>query len=156
MLTRWNEGWSDFDQMFSTMNQLRNYMDRVFDEGAIGRAWEGRMLPGFGATWPRTNLLDSGSTLTIMAEVPGLTDKDIRLSLNQDVLTLEGERKNDIPQGYSTHRQERPTVQFSRSFTLPCTVNPDRATAAVKNGLLTVTLEKASEALPRQISVKAS
>lgn len=152
MLTRWNQGWTELDEMFSTMNQLRTYMDRVFGEESPERGWEWALATG----WPRVNLVDNGETLALTAEVPGLSEKDIKLSLNQDVVTLEGERKPDAPKGYSTHRQERTTVQFSRSFTLPCLVNPDRATATVRNGLLTVTLEKATEALPRQISVKAS
>ena len=156
MLTRWNEGWNEYDEMFSTMNQLRSYMDRIFDEGSVGRVLEGRLLPGSGGTWPRANLVDNGASLTVTAEVPGLGEKDLRLSLNQDVLTMEGERVNETPKGYSTHRQERPAVQFSRSFTLPCLINADRTTASVKNGLLTVTMEKAVEAMPRQITVKAS
>jgi HSP20 family protein len=51
---------------------------------------------------------------------------------------------------------ERPSVEFSRSFTLPCRVNGDRVSALVRNGLLTVTLEKATDAMPRQIAVKGS
>jgi len=155
MLTRWNT-WSDFEDMFSAMNQLRAYMDRVFSDGWGSRPWEARVLPVLGSTWPRANVLDKGSAITLTAEVPGLSDKDVNVSLNQDVLTLAGERKTDGPKGYSTHRQERPEVKFSRSFTLPCRVNPDSASATVKNGILTVTIEKAAEAKPRQISVKAS
>jgi HSP20 family protein len=156
MLTRWEPGWSEFDEMFSAMNQLRTYMDRVFDETLGGRGFEGRALPASGSSWPRTNLADAGAKLMLTAEVPGLTEKDIKLTLNQDVLTISGERKTEVPEGFSTHRQERPEVQFSRSFALPCRVNADRAAATVKNGILTVTLEKATEALPREISVKGS
>jgi len=153
MLSRWNVGWNDFDEMFSAMSQLRTYMDRVFDDSVAGRVWEGR---GFGSTWPRANLVDSGATLTVSAEVPGLSEKDIKVDLNQDVLTLSGERPTEAPKGYSTHRQERPSVRFSRSFTLPCRVNAEHASASVKNGILTVTLEKAADAMPRQISVKSA
>jgi len=151
MWPRWNLGWSDFDDMFSAMSQLRTYMDRVFED-AGGRTGG----PSFARSWPRANLLDTGSALSVTAEVPGLSDKDIKVSLNQDVLTLSGEREIEAPKGYSTHRQERPSVQFSRSFTLPCRVNPERASASVKNGILTVTVEKAADAMPRQISVKGA
>lgn len=156
MLSRFDLGWNELDDMFSAMHLLRGYMDRVFEDSPTGRGWTPRGLPTFGGTWPRANLSDNGSTLTVTAEVPGLGEKDVELSLNQDVLTLAGERKAAVPDGYLAHRQERPTVQFSRSFTLPCAVDPDRATASVKDGILTVTLEKAKEAQPRQISVKAS
>lgn len=155
MLTRWNTGWSDFDEMFATMNQLRNYMDRVFEDSLGGRFSEGRFLPSFAGTWPRANLIDAGSQLVLTAEVPGLSEKDITLTLNQEVLSISGERKVQAPEGYSAHRQERAAVSFSRSFALPCRVDAERASASVKNGILTVTLEKTADAMPRQISVKA-
>jgi HSP20 family protein len=154
MLTRWNTSWSDFDDMFSTVNQLKDYMDQFFrDDGQRGwTGWSGSQL---GGSWPRANLVDSGSTLTLSAEVPGLSEKDIKLSLNQDVLTVAGERAVQAPEGYTAHRQERPSLQFSRSFALPCAVNADRASAVVRNGILTVTLEKARDAMPRQITINA-
>jgi HSP20 family protein len=152
MLTRWNTGWRELDEMFSTMNQLRRYMDNVFDGGAglssDGAAW----TP---SAWPRANLIDDGKGLTLTAEVPGLAEKDIQLTLNQDVLSIAGERKIEAPAGYSAHRQERRAVKFARSFVLPCKVNADGVSASVKNGILTVTFEKAAEAMPRQIRIGA-
>lgn len=155
MLTRWNAGWNQFDEMFAAMNQLRTYMDRVFEDTLGGRLADGRALPFQAGTWPRVNLVDAGASLVVTAEVPGLSDKDVELTLNQDVLTISGERKVTAPEGYSVHRQERPAVRFSRSFALPCRVNPDEATASVKDGILTVTLAKSPDALPRQIAIKA-
>lgn len=156
MLTRWNAGWNQFDEMFSAMNQLRTYMDRVFEDTLRGGLQSGRTLPFQAGTWPRANLIDAGASLVVAAEVPGLSDKDIQITLNQDVLTISGERQVTVPEGYSVHRQERPAVRFSRSFALPCRVNPDCATASVKDGILTVTLEKSADAMPRQIAVQAS
>ena len=156
MLTRWNTGYGDFDAMFSAMNQLRTYMDRVFEDAFGNGLSDGTLQPLFAGTWPRANLVDAGSNLVVIAEVPGLSEKDIALTLNQDVLTISGERQVKAPEGYSVHRQERPAVKFSRSFTLPCSVNADKTTASVKNGILTVTLEKAAHAMPRQIAVKAT
>jgi HSP20 family protein len=157
MFTRWNTGWNDFDDMFSTINQLRHYIDRVFDDPNVSEgAWNSRPSLQLSGSWPRANLADAGSSLAVSAEVPGLTEKDIKLSLNQNVLSISGKRTTEAPQGYSVHRQERPSVEFSRSFTLPCRVDADRASAVVRNGILTVTLEKASDAMPRQITIKAS
>jgi HSP20 family protein len=85
-----------------------------------------------------------------------LSEKDVKLSLHQDVLSISGTRATEAPQGYSVHRMERPSVEFSRSFALPCKVDADRTSAVVRNGILTVTMEKASDAMPRQITVKAS
>jgi HSP20 family protein len=157
MLTRWNNGWNEFDDMFSALNQMRTYMDRLFEDAGGLRSWDGvRALPFSGETWPRANVIDAGSKLIVSAEVPGLCEKDIQLTLNQQVLSISGKREVNAPEGYSAHRQERPGVAFSRSFMLPCRVNADAADASVKDGILTVTLEKAPDAMPRQIAVRAT
>lgn len=149
MLTRW----SDLDRAFSVMDELQRRMNRLFEEYDWGR-WPG--FPGLTTgTWPAVNLYDAGDDLVIRAQVPGMSEKDIQISGNQEVLTLSGERRVEVPEGYSVHRQERGTVKFSRSFTFPCRVNLEKATATVKDGLLTIKLAKAAEAKPRQIAVKA-
>jgi HSP20 family protein len=152
MLTRWSTGWNDFDDMFSALRDLRTRMDRAFDD-TFGGDLETRRGPVAPATWPRANLTDAGSKLVMTAEVPGLSQQDVTLSLNQEVLTIQGERKVEVPEGYSVHRRERPEVRFTRSFALPCRVDADRANASIKNGILTVTIEKSPDAMPRQISV---
>jgi HSP20 family protein len=146
MLTRWTD-WRDIDRTFAMMDELRSRMGQLYGDYNEPRA---------AAVFPLINLFDTGSTLTLKVEVPGLTEKDIHLTINQDVLTLQGERKADAPEGYSVHRQERGPVKFSRSFTLPCRINAETTTASLKNGVLTVTLAKVAEAQPRQITVKAS
>jgi len=54
--------------------------------------------------------------LTLRAELPGFTDKDINITIEQGSLTIRGERKEDLPEGYSVHRQERGAMKFARSF----------------------------------------
>jgi len=158
MLTRF----SDIDRTFSAMDLMRRHMDRLLEEyePARGRealranladeaerfSWRGR--------WPRLSLADAGESLLLKAEVPGVTEKDLQISIQKDVLTMSGERKQDAPEGYFVHRQERAPLKFARSFTLPCKVDPDKSTATLKDGVLTVTLTKAPEAQPRQIAVK--
>jgi len=153
MLTRWNTSWNDIDDTLWAMNNLRAYMDRAFEDVFVGRTGAERAL---GGTWPRTNVIDAGSTLLVTAEVPGLSEKDIQLTLNQDVLTISGQRRVEAPEGYAAHRQERARLTFSRSFALPCRVNAEAIGATVKNGILTVTLEKVPDAVPRQITVEAA
>ena len=148
MLTRWN----DLDRTFAAMDEFRRRMDRLWDEFDTGFA---RTPALGGAAWPRTNLYDTGAALVLKAEVPGLGEKDFDLTLNQDVLTLRGERKPDAPEGYAVHRQERTPLRFARSFQLPSKVDPEKATATLRNGILTVSLPKAPEAQPRSIAVKA-
>ena len=158
MLTRF----SDIDRTFAAMDQLRRRMDRLWDEYEPARhrdalrsnlAEETERLSARGR-WPRLSFADAGASLVLKAEVPGLTEKDVQLSIHQDALTLSGERKADAPEGYFVHRQERAPLKFARSFTLPCKVDPEKSTATLKNGVLTVTLTKAPEAQPRQIAVK--
>ena len=153
MLTRWD----DIERPFAVMEELRRRMDGLFGEleaGWRGGAFEPGVVSAFSATWPRITLYDGGREFFLQAEVPGLTDQDIRLSLNQDVLTIEGERRVESPQGYSVHRQERPAVHFARSLTLPTMVEPDQVSASIRNGMLEVTLPKVPEAHPRQITVR--
>lgn len=139
--------YSDVDGALAWMDEVRRRMDRVFEgiEGAQPEAQD----------WPRITTRDDGNAFTVRAMVPGLGDKDVKVMLNQDVLTLSGERKVEAPQGYSVHRQERPSLRFSRSFALPAKVDPEKVTATVRNGVLEVVLQKAPESQPRQITVRS-
>ena len=140
------EFWSDFDRTFAALDELR----RRFETPAA-RA-------GYPSTrgWPRIAMDDTGSTVRVLAEVPGLSADSIGLELKQGVLTLSGKRPVPAPEGYSVHRQERPSVSFSRSLTLPAPVDPEKVKASVKDGILEVTLEKAETAKPRRISIKTA
>jgi HSP20 family protein len=151
--------YSDLDRSFSVIDQLRRRMDRLFEEGAGARdrasADEPERVWSRGR-FPRISFADAGATLVLEAEMPGLGDKDVQLTIQKDVLTLAGERKPDAPEGYYVHRQERSPIRFSRSFTLPCKVDPDKSTATLKDGVLTVTLAKVPEEQPRQIAIKVN
>ena len=146
----------DFDRRFATIDQLRRRMDRLLegfepgpvpDRGDAERMWTGR--------FPRLSFTENESSLVLEADLPGLGEKDVQLTIHQDVLTLSGDRKPDAPQGWFVHRQERRPVKFSRSFALPCKVDPEKSSATLKNGVLTVTLVKTAEAKPRAIAVQA-
>lgn len=149
MLTRWD----DMNRTLAAMGELRRRMDRVYDEERDfdERPFGSRAV----ATWPRINVIDAGANIVVTAEVPGLGEKDVELTLNQNVLSLKGERKSDVPEGYAVHRQERVPVRFARSFAMPWKIDAEKTTAAVKDGVLTITLAKAPEAQPRTIAVKA-
>lgn len=139
---------SDFENTFALMDELRRRMDGAWDD--VEPSWQGassssRALSA--SSFPRINFFDGGSNLVLKADVPGLSEKDVQVTLNEGGVTISGERKVVAPEGYSAHRQERSHVKFSRSLTLPCKVNPEQATASVKNGVLTITLAKAAELL---------
>jgi HSP20 family protein len=136
------------------MDQLRRRMDRMLDD--FDHNAESVGLHVGAGNFPRSNLYDNGAALVLEAELPGLTQADVTLTLNQEVLTISGARKAQLPEGYGVHRRERLPLKFSRSYALPAKVDPDKTTAVMKDGILTVTLEKAPELKPRQISVRAN
>lgn len=162
--------WSEIDRTLDMMDELRRRMDWLFPEQDRGRAQRGlRSLYGDSerpmgrapearsaapAAWPPVNLFDTGTSLVIEADVPGLAEKDVTLTVHDDVFTLRGDRKAEPPAGYAAHRRERAPVQFSRSFSLPCKVDLEKTSAVLKDGVLTVTLAKAPDAQPRQIQVQ--
>ena len=157
----------DVNRTFAAMDELRRRMDRLFDEydsrgGAGPRAsfffepFEATYPSRTVATWPRLSVYDKGSALVIAADVPGMKESDLKLEIDQDVLTLSGERKADVPEGYAIHKKERAPVKFSRSVALPCKVDTEKASAVLKDGVLTLTLAKTPEAQPRQIAVKSA
>ena len=144
--------WSDIDRMFNTMNLLQTRMDRLF--GDYGQS---RPIP---AAWieaesmPRTNLYDVGDHFEVITEVPGFKKEDLDIKIQGNYLEISGTYKPDTPEGYSAHRIERGTASFSRSFTLPSDVDADKTEAALKNGLLILTLPKSEAAKPKQITIK--
>jgi HSP20 family protein len=147
---------TDIENTFTLMDELRRRMDNVWDD--FDPSWQrstSSPRPFAAHAWPQINVYDGGSNLVLKADVPGLSDKNVQVTLNEGGLSISGERRVAPPEGYSAHRQERSHVKFSRSLTLPCKVNPDQTTASVKNGVLTITLAKAAEAQPRQITVRA-
>jgi HSP20 family protein len=138
---------SDFGRTVAAMDELRRHVERAFgDADGVAPAQ---------ADWPRISLYDAGSALVLKADVPGVSEKDVQLSLVEDVLSIAGKRTLEAPAGYAVHRQERRALSFARSFALPAPVKADDVTAELKDGVLTVTLPKAPEAQPRQITVKA-
>ncbi|HEV3188904.1 MAG TPA: Hsp20/alpha crystallin family protein [Polyangiaceae bacterium] len=159
MLTRFG----DFDSALAMFDQLRRRMDRLwedFDSTYAYGDYQGGLPTSLSAAsaaaWPLVNVYDAGANLVVLADVPGLNEKTIQLQISDGTLSLSGERKVDVPKGYSVHRQERLAVAFSRSFALPSKVDAERIKASVKDGVLSITLPKAAEAQPRQITVRAN
>jgi HSP20 family protein len=99
---------------------------------------------------------DSTAAYVLRAELPGVSEKDIELSVTGNTLSLKAERKLEAPQGHSAHRTERSGWTLARSLELPVQVDSSAVVAELKHGILTVTLPKSKEALPKQISVKVS
>ena len=153
MLTRFSDfsdwpsfGFADLGRAHASQLQLRRELERLFGDSERSSA----------PTASTLSFDDDGSSFVLRAEVPGLTENDFQINLAGNTLTLQGERKVEVPEGYTVHRRERSAFRFARSLELPARVESEKVTATLKNGVLTVTLPKAAEAQPRQIAVKAA
>lgn len=143
--------WNDEGNALSVMDELRRGVERLFEEYDGGRGVRGAPQ---GRGTPSVQFSDGGTALELRADLPGVKDSDIRLTVNQDTLTLAAERKTAPPEGFRVHRLERAPWRFTRSWSLPTRVDPERVSAKLKDGVLTVILEKADEVRPRQIQVQ--
>ena len=142
---------------FREVAQLQDRLNRVIGEG-YGRtaADEGFMTNG---EWvpPVDIYADSDQELVLKAELPDMTLEDIDVSVDNGALTIKGEKKfsKDVKQD-QFRRIERHYGAFSRSFSLPQTVDPHKVEAEYKQGVLTVRLPLREEAKPRQIKVNVT
>jgi HSP20 family protein len=108
-------------------------------------------------TWrPSVDILENEGNLILRVDVPGIDQKEINLKLEGNILTLQGERKMDEAERNQYHRVESFFGSFSRSFTLPDSVDRDNIKADYKNGVLTVTIPQKPEVKARAIPVRTS
>ena len=132
----------------------RNY-NRLFDEFFNEFSFALHPFNGEGFN-PSVDISETDTEIKIAAELPGLDENDIEVSLADNVLTISGEKKAEHEdEGENYHRVERSYGSFKRSVTLSHEVEADKIEATFKNGVLTVVLPKAPEAQTRKISVKA-
>jgi HSP20 family protein len=142
--------WRDFNDALRTIDLLHRHIDHVFDDRS-GVAYRSSRR----AAWPAVNVAETKDAFVYRAEVPGLGEGDVTVQIEDEALLLRGERKSDVPEGYEVHLRERGPIAFARKLPLPGRVDAEGITATLKNGVLTVTLPKAKDTLPRQIAVKA-
>jgi HSP20 family protein len=103
---------------------------------------------------PAVDVLEQDDAIRIMAELPGVNPSDVKITVADNVLTIQGSKQQLAEERTErVHRYERTYGTFERTFTVPATVDASRITAAHENGVLTVTLPKMEQAKPRQIQV---
>lgn len=144
-VTRWDP--------FRELTSLRDEMNRIFSR-SLG---DGGQRPASAGTWaPPVDVFDTNEAIVLKVELPGLTPDDVEVEVDDNVLTVRGERRftEDVEEG-RYHRIERTYGQFSRSVSLPAGVKPDGITAAFTDGVLEVRVPKADEVRPRKIDVTA-
>lgn len=134
------------------LNRLRREIDRLFEEPF------GFLTPStsFFEGWtPAVDIYEDNDKYVVKAELPGMKNEDIDVSLDGNTLTISGERKHEEEkQEGENYRSERFFGRFQRSITLPTMVQANQIEATYKDGILSVTLPKAEEAKPKQIQVK--
>jgi len=145
MLVRWTP--------FTEMDRLSQAMNRLFDS-----SYDAPPSPTGNVTWsPAVDVAEDKDKIVLLADVPGVAEKDLDIQIEKDVLTLRGERALDRKtDGEHTRRYERVSGGFVRSFTLPPTIDVEHVTAALKDGVLTLTLPKKPEAQPKKIGIRLS
>jgi HSP20 family protein len=138
---------------FRDLNMLQERMNRLFDDagGGIRRSEE----PSSTTIWsPAVDIYETEGEIVVQAELPGMDRKDINLHLENNVLTIRGDRqfkKETKEDNY--HRIERSYGGFSRSFSIPTTVDEDKIRADYKDGVLKIALPKKEQAKPKQIQI---
>jgi HSP20 family protein len=131
---------------------LRREMNDLF-EGFFPSSGE----VGSGPFMPRVDVREMDGEIRVSAELPGIDEKDLEISVDGDMLTIKGEKKAEKEEkGEEFYRLERSYGSFRRSVPLPCPVAVDKATASAAKGVLTIVMPKAAEAKKKTIAVKAA
>ena len=134
-----------------TLRDLQREVDSIFDQ-FFGRGGDEETS----AVWaPRTDLSETEDVYRIRLDVPGMTKEDITINLQNNTLTVSGERTSErSDEGEEYVRVERAFGNFHRTFTLPDAVDPDNVGAVYDEGVLTINVPKTEESTRRQIEIQ--
>jgi HSP20 family protein len=143
MLVTWSP-WQEISRLEQAMNNaLEN-----------GRASKGATAV---PTWtPAFDVFEEQGRVVLVADLPGVDEKDLEISVEKNVLSVKGTRARGLTADATQRRVERPQGTFSRSFTLGSSVDLDKIGAELRSGVLTLTLAKKAEAQPRQIKISVA
>ena len=136
---------SNWNDLFQTRREIDRVFDRFFAPGTVNAPWA-----------PAVDVRETKEAIEVVAELPGLRLEDVEVSIENNVLAIAGEKKQEVAEGSPEaeyHLVERRCGRFERSFTLPRTVDAGKISARFEHGLLTVTLPKAEAAKPRRVEI---
>jgi HSP20 family protein len=138
------EPFRDFDDVQTEVNRLfDNFLGRPAQANGMERMWS-----------PAVDMHETKDEVVVHAELPGLNEKDIHLSITGDVLSIRGERRwNEDVKREGYYRGERWYGKFERTLPLPVSVQADKVTAKYREGVLTITLPKVEEIKPKDIKI---
>ncbi len=145
-ITRW--------EPFRGLSTLQEQMTRLIEDTFL----RGRTDQSALSTWaPAVDIYETEHELVVKADLPDVNEKDLDVRIENNVLTIRGERKFENQVSEDNYlRVERTYGSFSRSFSLANTVNTDAIKAEYRNGVLTVTIPKREEAKPKQVKVSVT
>jgi HSP20 family protein len=145
---------------FRDLVGIQDRMNRLFDEAFRGVSRGGASDEDWalGGSWaPAVDIYEQGGAIVLQAELPGVDPKDVDIRVENNTLTLRGQRELDKEvKREDYHRVERAYGAFSRVFTLPTVVDTQNIKADFKDGILRLTLPKREEAKPKQISINVT
>jgi len=140
--------WDPFQQLVAMNNRLNR---------TINDPYTPRTEDAFGAWAPPVDIFEKDEQLVLRAEIPGVQKENMDVGIESGVLTLRGERKQEIGvKEENAYRMERVYGTFTRSFSLPTTVDAAKVTATYKDGVLEVTVPKAENAKPKRVEIEAA
>ncbi len=141
----------DAQQLFGSLNLFRHGADEFFfghqahQEVEKDQESESKLL---------TNVYDNGDALLMQVAVAGVSKEDLTVQLQGKQLFIKGERKHEVPEGYTVHQQNLAATPFSRAYTLPLDIAGDEVTSSLVDGILILTLPKAAEVKKREITIQ--
>lgn len=140
---------------FRELRSLQNEVNRLFSSSFSRGNDDSDLMRG--AWSPQVDIFENKNEIVLEAELPGMKPEDVNISIENNILTIRGERKFEKKnEGDDFHRVERSYGSFTRSFTLPPTISSENANAQFENGVLRLSLAKREEAKPRRIEIKAN
>ena len=153
-LTRWDpfrRGWDPFREL----DEIQKRMATLFGRAPVRREGGKEEAITFAEWAPLVDIIEDDKEFLIKAELPELQKKDIKVNVQDDVLTISGERRyEEEEKGKKIHRIERAYGTFTRSFTLPANADAGKVKAEFQDGVLNIHVSKAEAAKPKRIEVK--
>jgi HSP20 family protein len=140
--------WNPFREMLNAQEELNRAFNNYFSRS-------GEDQSGAPVLWtPSVDICETDDDITVTIEIPGMKKEDVKISLQENVLTIEGEKKQEKKESVkSYHRIERSYGTFQRSFVLPAAVKADKVAAQYKDGILFIRLPKTEAAKPKEIEI---
>lgn len=144
-----NSAPSIWDELFTARREFDRLFDRFFGQLGLGQSTQMWM--------PVVDVKETADDIQVTAELPGIAPDDVSVTVENGVLTISGEKKQEVVESKEDanyHVFERRYGRFERSFTLPRTVDAERVKARFQNGVLHITLPKLQEAKPRRVQIE--